>query len=296
MNTDSILTTLSDIWNFQLFQIGDHAVSASSILTFVFIILVFYIGLRLFNRLILDRLLRRFNVAEGTSFLLKRLFFYIGMLIGIILAFQSIGVDMMGLTVVAGFLSLGIGFGLQNVTSNFVAGLILMFERPIQVGDYVTVEDTEGEVMQIRLRSTMIRTRKNISIIVPNSDFVEGRVTNWSHGDSVIRVDVEVGVAYDSDLNRVLTVMKDIAVRHPRVLDDPEPEVHLEHFGDSAWDMSLRVWITDPRDYPHISSDLRCGIVTAFRANGIAIPFPQREVRVLKEEPASQAVEWKPLG
>ena len=127
-----------------------------------------------------------------------------------IVAFQTIGINLSGLAVIFGLLSVGIGFGLQNVVSNFIAGLILLFERPISVGDRVTVGDTEGDVMEIKIRATIIRSLNNISIIVPNSEFISGRVINWSHGDAKVRLEIEVGVSYNSDLDLVLASLKEV--------------------------------------------------------------------------------------
>jgi small-conductance mechanosensitive channel len=182
------------------------------------------------------------------------------------------------LAVIFGLLSVGIGFGLQNVTSNFVAGLILLFERPIKVGDRVTIGELEGDVLEINIRSTTVRSLKNISIIVPNSDFVSSKVINWSHGDPKIRLEIEVGVSYNSDLDTVLRVLKEVASENREVLDNPKPDVLLWEFGDSAWIMMLRVWIDNPKRHPLVRSDINCAIVRSFRNNGIEIPFPQRDL------------------
>lgn len=236
------------------------------------------------NRIII-RILRKINIEEGLQFAMGRITHYIIVTIGIVLAFQFIGIDLSGLAVILGFLSVGIGFGLQNITSNFISGLILLFERPIKVGDRVTVNDTEGDVENINMRSTTIKTLNNISIIVPNSDFISSSVINWSHGDSKIRVDLDIGVSYNSDLDLVLQVLKDIAHSNKEVLDDPEPEVHLREFGDSSWNMKLRVWIPNPKRHYYVRSDINCEIVRKFRENKIEIPYPQRDLHLRSAVP-----------
>ncbi|MBN1212237.1 MAG: mechanosensitive ion channel, partial [candidate division Zixibacteria bacterium] len=166
------------------------------------------------------------------------------------------------------------------ITSNFISGLILLFERPIKVGDRVTVGDTEGDVLAINMRSTTIQTLDNIAIIVPNSEFISANVTNWSYGDPKIRLQLEVGVSYNSDLDAVLQSLKEVADEHPKVLREPKPDVLLRGFGDSSWNMILRVWIAHPKRYHTIRSELNCAIVRKFREKNIEIPFPQRDLHV----------------
>lgn len=187
---------------------------------------------------------------------------------------------MSGLAVVLGFLSVGIGFGLQHLTSNFIAGLMLLFEQHIQVGDRVTVGDKEGTMQEINIRSTTIRTLNNVALIVPNSEFISTTVTNWSHGDPRIRLEIDVGVSYDSDLDTVITCLLAAAREHPRVLKDPPPKVLHMGFGDSAWNMRLWAWVPTPEGRREIQSDLHCAIVRIFRQQGVEIPFPQRDLHV----------------
>jgi len=200
--------------------------------------------------------------------------------VGTIVAFQFIGIDLSGLMVVFGFLSVGIGFGLQNLTSNFISGLILLFERPIKVGDRVTVGDTEGDIEEINMRSTTVRSLNNISIIVPNSEFISSTVINWSHTDLKIRLDIDVGVSYNSDLDLVLRSLQEIAVENAEVLKEPTPEVLFIAFGDSSWNLRLRVWLNDPKRHQRVRSDINCAIVRKFRERGIEIPFPQRDLHI----------------
>ena len=277
---EDILIAVRDVLQFQLFELNGTPITPSSILMFLVVIVVFYFVSRILNRGILKRLLGRFELEDGLRFTMVRTAHYLTMIVGAIVAFQFVGINLSGLAVIFGLLSVGIGFGLQNVTSNFVAGLILLFERPIKVGDRVTVGEVEGGVVDIRMRATMIRSLTNIAIIVPNSEFVSGRVVNWSHGDPKIRIDLEVGVSYDSDLDRVVQSLHEVAEENQHVLKSPPPDVLLTSFGDSSWNMQLRVWLPDPHRHYQARSEINCAIVRKFRQNNIEIPYPQRDLHV----------------
>ena len=276
----SILSSILAVINFSLFNIGDAPISLGSLLLFAVLIAGFSYASKLISTLLVSRGLAHAKIDQGTKYVLKRVTEYSLVAIGAIIAFQSVGIDLSGLTVIFGLLSVGIGFGLQNIASNFISGIILLFERPIQVGDRITVGDTQGDVEEINIRSTTIRSLDNISIIVPNTEFVEGRVTNWSHGDLKIRMDIKVGVSYDSDLDNVLSALKEVADEHPKVLKKPEAEVLLMEFADSSWNMELRLWIADPKEYYSMLSEINCAIVHKFRERGIEIPYPQQDLHV----------------
>ncbi len=280
MEVTDIWTQIKNVVEYQIFTINQTPVTIVSFLILILIITLFLFAAKLLRTRLLAKILTRFHIEEGMQFTLTRITQYIVIFIGIIVAFQTIGIDLSGIAVILGFLSVGIGFGLQNVTSNFIAGLILLFERPIKVGDRVTVGDTEGDVLDIHIRSTTIQSLNNISIIVPNSDFISNSVINWSHGDKKIRIDLNVGVSYDSDLDTVIRAMKEVALENKEVLNNPDPEVHLKNFGDSSWDMQLRFWIDEPKRYYYVRSDVNCSIVRKFRENNIEIPYPQRDLHL----------------
>ena len=280
MHASEIVEAIQYGMHYRLFEINKTAITLSSLIMFFAVIFVFALISKLLRRIATSQIFARLVVDEATQYTLNRISHYVIMIIGALVAFQFIGIDLTGLAVILGFLSVGIGFGLQNITSNFVAGLILLFERPIKVGDRVTVGDQEGDVMEIKMRSTTIRTLNNIAVIVPNSNFISSTVVNWSYGDRRVRLEIEVGVSYGSDLEKVLRVLKEVGDEHPEVLKNPLTEVLHAGFGDSAWNMKLRVWIAEPKRHPQISSELHCGIVRKFRENGIEIPFPQRDLNV----------------
>jgi len=226
------------------------------------------------------RLFPRLRLDPGLEFSTLRFAHYAVIALGLLIGLKVLSVDLTGLAVVAGILSVGIGFGLQNVASNFISGIILLIERPITVGDHVTVGDTDGEVRAINMRSTQIVTRDNITVIVPNSEFVSGRVVNWSHGDPRMRLHVAVGVSYASDVAHLTRVLRQLAGQVEFVLADPPPEVRFVRFGDSSLDFELLVWISNPHHQDPVSSGLHYAIRAAFLEAGIKIPFPQREVTV----------------
>ena len=274
----AVLAFIEAILNYPVFQVAQTDVTLRSLITFVIVNLLFIKAAEVVRRTLVATVLIRFKLEKGTRYALSRITQYLIVIVGMVIAFQFIGIDLSGLLVVFGFLSVGIGFGLQNITSNFISGLILLFEQHIKVGDRVSVGDTEGDVVEINIRSTTVRSLNNISIIVPNSEFISGTVVNWSHGDPKVRLDIPVGVSYDSDLDTVLRVLRKVAEDNRDVLKHPPSEVLFEAFGDSAWEMNLRVWINDPKQNRHIRSALNCAIVAQFRAHGIEIPFPQRDL------------------
>lgn len=277
MNLSDILYAIDKMLHFSIFTIRDTPVTISSCLMFSLVMGGFILLSRTMRRIMTNWLLSRFDIEEGTRYVLIRVTQYTVIVIGSILSFQFVGIDLSGLAVIFGLLSVGIGFGLQNLTSNFVAGLILLFERPIEVGNRVTVGDMEGDVAEINIRSTTIRSLNNISIIVPNSVFISGTVVNWSHGDPKTRLEIDVGVSPDSDLDTVLRSLREVAAENPRAMKEPSPEVYHMGFGGSAWNMRLCLWISNPKEHRRIRSEINCAIVGKFRENNVDIPFPQRD-------------------
>lgn len=270
---------------FEIYQVNQTSITVMSLLILVALISSFGLISKIVQRFFARQVFSYMDMDLGTQYTFSRMIHYLVMLIGGIIAFQQIGISLSGLAVIFGFLSVGIGFGLQNITSNFVAGLMLLFERPIKVGDRVRVGEVLGDVEEIKIRSTTIRSENNISIIVPNSEFVSSTVVNLSHHDSRVLMDVDVGVSYSSNLDTVIKALKEVAAEHSSVLKSPEPEVHLMGFGDSSWDMQLRTWINTPKANRRIRSELNCAIVEKFHHYNIEIPFPQRDLHVRSSIP-----------
>ncbi len=278
MELTEFLSTLQEFLNLRLFDLQNTPVTIMSFVVF-FVFLSFFLFLGAFVRRMLNgKVLDRFNIDSGLKYTLSRMSQYIIVIIGLLLSFQFLGIDLTGLAVIFGLLSVGIGFGLQNVTANFISGLIVMFERPITIGDRVEVGGVEGDVIEINIRSTKIRTLNNISIIVPNTEFVSNNVINYSHGDTSFRLDINVGVSYSSDLNTVLKALNDVADEHPKIMKNPPHQVHLTEFGDSSWDMQLRVWVPNVKERYILRNELHQAIVRKFAEMNIEIPFPQRDL------------------
>lgn len=278
MEISNYIEQLREFLNLRLFTLQDDPVTIMSLAIFL-IFLSLFLFLGFFTRkMLLSKVLDRFEIEPGLQYTLARVSQYIIVVIGFLISFQFVGIDLSSLAVIFGLLSVGIGFGLQNVTSNFISGLIIMFERPIIVGDRVEVDGIEGDITEISIRSTKIRTINNISIIVPNSKFVENNVINYSHGDSSFRLDINVGVSYSSNLDTVLKALTEVAEEQQKVMKHPKHQVHLTDFGDSSWNMQLRVWITNVKDRYILRNELNQGILRKFNDLNIEIPFPQRDL------------------
>src|SRR6266576_1530719 len=243
MNLSDAVGFVESFMNFKLFEINKTPITPSSVIMFLIVVALFTVTSHLLQRMVRTQVFSRMRIDEGTQYTLTRISHYTIMIIGAVVAFQFIGIDLTGLAIILGFLSVGIGFGLQNITSNFVAGLILLLERPIKVGDRVILGNQEGDVVEIKMRSTTVRTLNNIAVIVPNSEFVSSKLENWSYGDQNVRVDIDIGVSYESNLEKVMRSLLEVAEEHPEVLKHPAADVLHTGFGDSAWNIRLRIWL-----------------------------------------------------
>jgi len=276
------LKQLREILEYSL-TLGGTKITLIGVIEIIFVVIAFFIISKVLRRILQRRVLPSFKLAEGAQFVILRLIHYILVVMGLLVAINLVGIQMTSLAVIFGLLGVGIAFGLQNITSNFVSGLILLFERPVGVGDYIEVGDAMGRVQAINMRSTTVVTRDNITLIIPNSSFIEGTVTNWSVGDPKIRINIPVGVAYGSDTGLVKKLLLEVAENHPDVLDDPKPDVLFKEFADSSLNFDLRVWMLNPMGRFKIISDINYDIDAAFRENGVTIPFPQRDVHFYQE-------------
>jgi small-conductance mechanosensitive channel len=279
-NTNSVFEKVMYWVNEPFLHIGQTPVTLGGIISAIIVFLLFLALSGLIERFLVTRMSKRLKLDSGTSYAIQKILHYAIILTGAALAFQCIGLSFGSLAVIFGFLSVGIGFGLKNIASNFISGIILLFERPISVGDFVTADDDVGHVVQIRMRSTIIRTLDNVSIIVPNSTFVEESVINWSHGDPKVRIHCKVGVAYGSDIPLVKKSLLEVAEVNEEVLKTPEPEARFLGFGDSSLDFDLLVWINQPRKEFLIRSQINYAIDDIFRKNKVTIPFPQRDLHL----------------
>lgn len=266
--------------NVPIVHIGQTAVTLGGIGSAIFTFFVALMVSSIIQRVIAYRVSKHLQLSTGITYTLKRIVHYLIVFFGIIIAAQCVGFDLGVLAVAFGFIGVGIGFGLQNLTSNFISGLILLLERPIGVNDFVSVEDKMGTVVNISMRATIIKTRDNVSIIVPNSKLIENQVINWSHGDPKIQVHCPIGVAYGSDVPLVKATLLKVAESHKEVLKDPPPNVLFKNFGDSSLDFELLVWTNEPEKQFLLRSNINYSIDQAFRDADIRIPFPQRDIHV----------------
>jgi len=260
-------------------SIGEFSISLGDVLIFVFIIWLSIKLAALVDFVLEVIVLRHVTLPVGVPQTICRLSRYTVILVGVMVAFSAIGFDVSKAALVAGGLGVGIGFGLQNIVNNFVSGLILLFERPIRVGDTIELGTTSGVVEKIGMRATLIRTWKGPELVVPNADLVSSQVLNWNLRRDRKRAEVPVGVAYDSDPEVVAKILTEVAVAHPDVLKHPEPECLFLGFGDSSLDFQVRAWAATDKCFG-VQSDLRFAIRKALTDTGIEIPFPQRDVHV----------------
>jgi potassium efflux system protein len=264
----------------QGFTVGNVTISLLDFAIAVLIFIVVVVLTRAGQRGLADRILPETQIDVGLQHSLSAGFGYIGVVIAAMLAVSAIGLDLTNIALIAGALSVGIGFGLQNIVNNFVSGLTLLVERPIKVGDWVVVGDQEGIVKRIQVRATEIETFQRTSVIVPNSAFLQEPVINRTHKDSFGRIEVPVGVAYGSDTAKVERILLGAAKENPKVAAWPEPFVLFQDFGASSLDFELRCYCPNVFDTFRAGSELRFAIDRVFRKEGIEIPFPQRDVHL----------------
>jgi len=257
--------------NLSLFQI---------FLLVALLIAVFWLSSRT-KRFLFNRFLAKSGLDRSLQYAIAQIVSNIVLIVGIFIVLDNAGIHLGALTVFAGAVGVGVGFGLQNIASNFISGLVILAERPITVGDRVEVAGIAGQVQHIRARSTVIVTNDNITMIVPNTKFIDSPVTNWTYGDPRVRFRIPIGVAYGSDVNRVREALIAAAREHPAALSDPAPSVFLDKFGDSTIDFELVVWSMEMSYRPRrFKSDLNFLIDKHLRAAGIEIPNPQRDLHI----------------
>lgn len=266
-------------------QLGDITIDFVSIGTAVSLFFALWLTTKIVQWFLNNRVFQYTKLDSGIRDAIIAITGYIGIIFAVVAAMGAMGLDMSNIAIVAGALSVGIGFGLQAIFNNFVSGLILLFERPVKVGDWVVVGENQGVIKKIRVRSTEIETFWNSSVIVPNSQLISETVINWTLHDRAGRVDMAVGVAYGSDTEQVRQVLLDVAKAHPQVRSYPETRVIFTEFGDSSLNFELRCFIHNIRDVYTVTSDLRFAVYEAFREHNIEIPFPQRDLHIKSTMP-----------
>ena len=282
---EKIWSDIKAFFDVHLFTAGSTSITLWSLISFLILTwLLFYLTNKLKNWIVY-KILSNSKIELGVRLAVGTIIRYLVLVLGLIIVLQTVGIDLSTLTILAGALGVGIGFGLQNVTNNFVSGIIILFERPIKVGDRIQVGDVNGDVVNISMRSTTVVTNDNISVIVPNSEFISSTVVNWSHTDRNVRFNILVGVSYNADPEKVKQILLDVADKEEGVLKSPKPDVLFDEFADSSLNFKLRIWTSTYITTPGVlKSRLYFEIFKKLKENNIEIPFPQRDLHIKNTE------------
>ena len=283
-------------WGYRLLTgipVGNTNISLLAVFGGIAVFAIGYIITRWFQRWLDNNVMARSKADAGVRNSVKTGIGYLGIAIAAIFGVSSAGLDLSNLALVASALSVGIGFGLQNIVSNFVSGLILLVERPFKVGDWVVTGATEGTVKRISVRATEIETFRRQSIIVPNSEFINSPVGNWTHRNRIARSEIPVGVSYEADPGKVMDILLELVRAQPLILKNPEPHVEFLRFGDFSLDFEVRFFLADLSDGLPVRNQLRIDILRRFREEGIDIASPQRNLNVHVDRDNSQALASK---
>ena len=272
---------IKGILDFPILKLGEAQITVWTVLCFIVLLIgLFYVAGKM-RKVLVGRVLSRSRLDRGAQQAIGSITRYVVLLVGLLIILQTVGINLTTLNVVAGAVGIGIGFGLQNIASNFVSGLIILFERPIKIGDRIEVGGIEGQVISVGARSTTVVTNDNIAIIVPNSKVVTENVVNWSYTDATVRFKIPVNVGYGSDVRLVEKLLLEVASENPDVLEDPEPGVRFLAFASSGLNFELRAW---SRTLVHrkgkLISSLNFAIHDKFQQHQIEMPYPQLDVHV----------------
>jgi small-conductance mechanosensitive channel len=263
-----------------LFSFGNLPVTPLFLIKCTIFLILLTVFSRMGGKFLGNEILIHTSMDRGQQYSIVRGFVYIVFLLGLIIGLDSTGLNLRSLLVVGGALGVGVGFGLQNIVANFVAGLVILWERPVKVGDLIEAGNTHGEVTRIGARGTWVRTFDNEVIIVPNSELINNRVTNWTANDRTVRLSVPVGVSFDCNIVNVQELLLVVARHNPDVLVTPAPAAIVSGFGDNAVNIVLRVTIGVAERAGMVKSDLLMEILRVFREQKIEMPFPQRDLHI----------------
>lgn len=280
-NLQAILLWLWDILQWPMIETAGTRITPWAILSFVVLVVGLLWFARRTQRWLAEGPLLRLRMSESARYSVGSLVRYLILLIGLLIILQTVGIDLTTFNVLAGAIGIGVGFGLQNIVSNFIAGLIIMFERPVKIGDRIVVGGVEGNVVNIGARSTTVLNNDNIAVIVPNSKFITDNVVNWKYNNNEVRFGIPVSVAYGSNARQVERILLEIADKEPDVLNLPPPAVRFIEFGDNGLLLELRAWSSSLVDRKgKLISQLNFMIYERFTEEGIAFPFPQRDLHL----------------
>jgi potassium efflux system protein len=267
--------------------VGAISVSVGDVIAFALTVCLSYLLAHLVDFVLQADVFTRVETGRGVPYAISGLVRYTLIFLGFFVGLSAAGFELSKLTVILGGLGIGVGFGLQNVVSNFVSGLILLFERPIQVGDAVQLTGVWGSIRSIGIRASVIRRFDGADVIVPNEALITGEVTNWTYADRRRRVEIDVGVEYGTPARRVIDLLVEVAKANPKVISDPEPRAYFTDFGDSSLDFKLRAWVENFDDGYSTRSDIAVAVQEALDAAGIGVPFPQRDLHLVSVSPTA---------
>ncbi|MDH5398466.1 MAG: mechanosensitive ion channel [Cyclobacteriaceae bacterium] len=288
---DTVKNIIEVFWNFlkklsafihiELFTIGETHVTLSTMLyIFVAIFILIYLSGKV-KKIVTRNIINKYNTNPGTVQSIATISRYLVLTFGVVIILQSAGIDLSALSLMAGALGVGIGFGLQNVTNNFISGLIILFEQPIKVGDRVRVGDIEGDVVRISIRATQVITNDNITLIIPNAEFISSTVINWSHNDTMVALRFPVGVSYKENPEQVKEIILNVLEHLEGILPEPAPEVLFDEYGESSLNFIARIWTTKYMNRPgRLKSMFYYSLFKSFKTAGIEIPYPQRDIHI----------------
>lgn len=290
---DVLLTKLYEIFTAQILDIGGNKFSITAIiLSLSLIVLTFFVA-NLTSEMIRRSLLVRMRINRGLQEAITVFIKYLLITFSCVIILQTAGINLSSLAVIAGVVGIGIGFGLQNLASNFISGLVLLFEQTLKVGDYIEIGKLKGTIEKISIRSTIVRTNDDLFVIVPNQRFIENDTVNWSYEGHTCRIHIPISVAHDTDLLLLTEALLTAARHEPRALSTPVPEVRLEKFGDDSYDFVLLVWINSPSDNEPIRSSLNFRIAYELKAKNIKMPTPAREI-IFRNSEAFPSLRYPP--
>lgn len=261
-------------------EVGSVNISLGNVAAFLITVWLAFMLSRFLRFILEEDIYPRINLARGIPYAVSTMLHYVVLLVGFLFAVAALGIDMTKFTILAGAFGVGLGFGLQNIVNNFVSGLILLFERPVKVGDVVQLGEYSGDLRRIGLRASVVRTWEGSEVIVPNGDLISEEVVNWTLSDQQRRIEINVGVAYGTDPEHVIKLLTRVAAGHAEVMTDPGPQTLFIGFGDNALDFQLRAWTVHFGRWMAIKSELTVGVNAALRDANISIPFPQRDLHI----------------
>ena len=274
-----VLTTkLYEIFTKQMLDVGGTKLSIAEIAYLVALVVIAFFVSKIFSELVRRTVLNRLRLNRGLQEAITVFIRYLLLVISSAIILQTAGINLSTLAVFAGVIGIGLGFGLQNLASNFISGLVLLFEQTLKVGDYIEIGELKGTIEKIDIRSTILRTDDDLFVIVPNQRFIDNNTVNWSYEGHTCRIRIPVNVAQDTDLLVLSEALLTVARHEPRVLSTPPPEVQFKSFGNESLNFELLVWINEPEANEPIRSSLNFRIAYEIRDRGIKIPFPTREI------------------